>query len=183
MGQDPAGTGYGAGSPQAPGGAVPHGIGGAAPGAWGGGAGYGPWRWMWHIRGRILPSHSWCPGSRRHGSHGPNRPAADESVGAPYGRGSSRKGLFGLEHGPVGPGPGTAGAGKDHQVRARCGGDNGTSSGSSSTSTNSALYHHKFRSRYTTSRVYTLTDIKQCKTSTVSDTTYMLTLAAVCSSI
>ena len=43
MGQDPAGTGYGAGSPQAPGGAVPHGIGGAAPGAWGGGgARYGP---------------------------------------------------------------------------------------------------------------------------------------------
>ena len=43
MGYDPAGAGYGAGGPQAPGGTVPHGTGGAAPGAWGGGgAGYGP---------------------------------------------------------------------------------------------------------------------------------------------
>lgn len=45
------------------------------------------------------------------GPHGPKEPAAAGSVGAPYGLGSSGIGIFGVAYGPVGPGPGTAGAG------------------------------------------------------------------------
>lgn len=108
MGYDPPGAGYGAGGPQAPGGTVPHGTDGAAPGAWGGGGvGYGP--------GYGILGVGYCPpipgaqGPEDMDPHGPKGPAG--SVGAPYGRGSSGKGIFGVGYGPVGPGPGTVGAG------------------------------------------------------------------------
>lgn len=56
-------AGYGAGDPQTPGGTVPNGTVLAAPGTCG-----APPKMVFPIRGRILPSHSWCPKSRRHGS-------------------------------------------------------------------------------------------------------------------
>ena len=107
MGYDPAGAGYGAGGPQAPGGTVPHGTGGAAPGAWeGGGAGYGPGDGYGILGVGYCPPIPCAQGPEDMDPHGPKGPAAAGSVGAPYGLGSSGKGIFGVGYGPVGPGPG-----------------------------------------------------------------------------
>ena len=108
MGYDPAGPGYGAAGPQAPGGTVPHGTGGA-PDTGGGTVGYGPGD-RYGMLG-CCPAIPGAQGPEDMGPHGPKEPAAAGSVGAPYGLGSSGIGIFGVAYGPVGPGPGTAGAG------------------------------------------------------------------------
>lgn len=108
MGYDPAGPGYGAGGPQAPGGTVPHGTGGA-PDTGGGTVGYGPGD-RYGILG-CCPAIPGAQGPEEMDPHGPKVPAAAGSVGAPYGLGSSGRGIFGVAYGPVGSGPGTAGAG------------------------------------------------------------------------
>lgn len=84
MGYEPAGPGYGAGGPQAPGGTVPHGTGGAVPGAWGGGGvGYGPGE------GYGMLGLGYCapmPGAQDPEDtepHGPKGPALAGSAGAP----------------------------------------------------------------------------------------------------
>lgn len=105
MGYDPAGPGYGAGGPQAPGGTVPHGTGGA-PDIGGGAVGYGPGG-RYGILG-CCPPIPGAQGPEDIDPHGPK--VAAGSVGAPYGLGSSGRGIFGVAYGPVGPGPGTAGA-------------------------------------------------------------------------
>lgn len=75
--------------------------------------------YVWHVQSRMLPSHFWCPWFRNVNFHGPKIPVAAglvRPVRAPYGLGSSRRGIFGIGCGLWGQGASQLKLDKDHQV-------------------------------------------------------------------